>query len=281
MTDRQPLVLAAGSLGTFDLQERITAAHLAGFSGLGLRPEDYTLAAAAGISDEDLRGRLDAAGLRVVELQSVHGWAGDERERARGRMIEEGCYRVADALGADYMMVSNTTLECAWDEAVASFAAICGRAAEHGLDVLLEFLPWGPVPDAGAAWRVVRESGADNAGVLVDSWHHFRGAADDDLIREVPAERIRAIQIDDARAKPLGTLYDDTRNERLLPGEGDFDLVGFVQLLDGHGVDAPWSVEILSHTQRARPPVEAARLAADSTWGVLERARDSVKGEQR
>lgn len=208
----------------------------------------------------------------------MHGWAGGEEERARGRAIEEGCCRVADALGADYMMVSNTTMACPWEEAVTGFASICDRAAEHGLDVLLEFLPWGPVPDARTAWRVVRESGADNAGVLVDSWHHFRGAADDDMIREVPADRLRAIQIDDARAEPVGTLYDDTRNERLLPGEGDLDLVGFIQLLDDHGVDAPWSVEVLSHTQRARPPVEAARLAAQSTWSVLEHARSGKDG---
>jgi sugar phosphate isomerase/epimerase len=275
--DRQPLVLAAGTLGTYDLAERIDAAAAAGFSGLGLRPEDYTIARDNGWSDAALRSCLDDAGLSVVELQSVHGWAGGEDETTRGREIEDGCYAVAQALGAQYMMVSNTTLACEWEEAVARFGNICDRAATHGLGVAIEFLPWGPVPDAATAWRLVSESGAPNAGVLVDSWHHFRGASDDDMIRSIPADRIMAIQIDDALAEPVGSLYDDTRHRRLPAGHGDLDLVGFVQLLDQHGVDAPWSVEILSDEQRALPPVEGARIAADTTWELLAQARSGAR----
>lgn len=272
--DRAPLVLAAGTLGTFDLVERIDAARAAGYRGLGLRPEDYTIALDAGRSDAELRTRLDDAGLEVVELQSVHGWAGPAADRTAGRAIEDGCYRLADALEAEYLMVSNTVLDGPWDDAVAAFAAICDRAATRGLDVAVEFLPWGPVPDARTAWRLVRESGCANAGVLVDSWHHFRGAADDGMIREVPPDRIRAVQIDDAHADVRGdSLYDDTRHHRLLPGEGDLDLVGFVRLLDDHGVDAPWSVEVLSHEMRARAPHDAARRSAESTWDLLARAR--------
>ena len=40
---------------------------------------------------------------------------------------------------------------------------------------------------------------------------------------------------------------EDTSYRRRLPGEGEFDLVGFLQLLDDRGVTAPISVEILSN----------------------------------
>lgn len=267
------LILAAGTINCCDLPERIEIAAEAGYVGLGLRPEDYTIALGKGLTDRDLRAMLEAHGLKVVELQSVHGWAGSAADRARGELIEQGCYRVADALGADYMMVSNTTLEGDLDAATERFAAICARAAEHGLIVALEYLPWGPVPDACTAWQVVSTSGAANAGILVDSWHHFRGANDQRQLRDVPAERIVAVQIDDARTEVRGTLYDDTRNERLNPGEGDFDLVGFVRLLDELGVDRPYSVEVLSRAQRALPPRDAAIVSAEATWRLLAEAR--------
>ncbi len=268
-----PFVLCAGTIGTFDLLERIDAASAAGYTGLGLRPEDYTKTLERGVADRELKMRLADAGLRVVELQSVHGWAGDADDQARGGRIEAGCYRVADALGADYLMVSNTTLHCSWAEAVDRFGRIADRAASHGLDIAIEFLPWGPVPDARTAWQLIQECGRDNTGVLVDTWHHFRGAADDEMILAIPAGRIRAVQIDDAAQEVQGTHYDDTRNRRLNPGEGDFDLVEFVRLLDAHGVHAPYAVEVLSHAMRAMDPREAARLSADATRRVVAAAR--------
>ncbi len=39
---------------------------------------------------------------------------------------------------------------------------------------------------------------------------------------------------------------EDTSYRRRLPGEGEFDLVGFLQLLDDRGVTAPISVEVMS-----------------------------------
>src|SRR5262249_43031356 len=111
-----------------------------------------------------------------------------------------------------------------------------------------------------------------NGGVLVDAWHYFRGAADPAQLRAVPAERIIAVQLDDAAAEPVGESYLDTLHRRL-PGKGVFDLVGLVRLLDDIGVQAPLSVEIISPEHHARPLLEAARQAHDTTRAVLTRAR--------
>jgi len=273
-TPTMDLILAAGTINTYDLAERISIAAQAGYVGLGLRPEDYSIARDNGHSDQDLRGMLADNGVKVIELQSVHGWAGDAEERAQGRLIEEGCYRLHDAIGGQYMMVSNTKLATNMADAIATFASICDRAASHGLEVAIEYLPWGPVPDAKTAWELVSAAGRDNAGVLVDSWHHFRGANDAEQIRAIPSARIIAVQIDDAYKEVRGaSLYDDTRNERLNPGDGDFDLVGFVRLLDDLGVNVPYSVEVLSNNQRSLPPAVAAKRSADATWKVLAKAR--------
>ena len=269
---KSDLVLSAGTIFTYDLPRRISIASAAGYMGIGLRPEDYAVARER-YSNNALRKMLEQNGVRVVEIQSIHGWAGSEMERAKGSEIEQGCYRLADGIGGDYMMVSQTNLEGTMNDAVERFAAICDRAAEYGLKVSIEFLPWGPIPDAQTAWQLVRESGRTNAGILVDSWHHIRGANDESQIREIPVERIFAIQISDAPKDIQGSLYDDTRNERLNPGDGSFNLTRFVRLLDELGTDLPYSVEILSNRQRALPPEVAARESALATWRVMESAR--------
>jgi sugar phosphate isomerase/epimerase len=81
------------------------------------------------------------------------------------------------------------------------------------------------------------------------------------------------IQFDDADAKMLGDWMEDTTDRRRLPGEGAFDLRGFIRMLDEHGVNAPFSVEVLSAEQRARPLADAARLTYDTSRMVIDRAR--------
>ena len=92
--------------------------------------------------------------------------------------------------------------------------------------------------------------------------------------RAAPAERIVAVQLDDADP-PQGAPYEDTLRRRL-PGEGTFDLVGLVQLLDGMGVEAPVSVEIIAPDHHARPVDQAARRAYEATRAVLTRARQGA-----
>jgi sugar phosphate isomerase/epimerase len=91
------------------------------------------------------------------------------------------------------------------------------------------------------------------------------------------AEIVFGVELDDAAADVVGTLFDDTTNERLLCGEGTFDLTGLVRALTAIGYVGPWGVEIISTAQRARPLLEAVGVAHESAEGVIAAAmRDSV-----
>ena len=61
--------------------------------------------------------------------------------------------------------------------------------------------------------------------------------------------------------------------ERLLPGDGSFDLVGLVRTLDRIGCRAPIGVEVYSDALATLPVDEIARTTADATRRVLDRAR--------
>jgi sugar phosphate isomerase/epimerase len=254
-------VLAAQSLATTeDFATRVAASAAAGFTEIGLRPVDYRGARAAGHSDADLARILDDAGVRVTELSVLRGFSGDEASVRE----EATLMQMADAFGGTYMMAIDEVTESV-ERTAEHFAALCDRAATRGLQVALEFLPWTTIPDAATAWEVVRLADRPNGGVIVDSWHHFRGARDEAQLLAIPPERMVALQLDDADAEPAGTLLEDTLHRRRLPGEGTFPLVDFVGLLEDHGADAPISIEILSDELHALAPDEAARRTMDAT----------------
>jgi sugar phosphate isomerase/epimerase len=258
----------------FSFAERVAAAAAAGFAGIGVLADDYAGCRASGLSDADLRAILDAHGVRVAELEFLFGWARADERQAWAKRTEDRLYAVADALGARHLNVGD--IDPAGDfpplDVVAErFAALCDRAAAHGLLVAIEFLPWTDIPDVRTAWEIARRAGRRNGGLLVDAWHYFRGAGNEAGLRAVPADAIVAVQLDDADAAS-GAPYEDTLRRRL-PGEGTFDLVGLVRLLDAMGVAAPVSVEIISAEHAARPANEAARAAHDATRAVLARAR--------
>jgi sugar phosphate isomerase/epimerase len=274
-TERPELILSSGSIRCPDLLERISVTAQAGYAYVGLRGSDYTQAREAGYSDDDIRAQLDRFGVRCGELQSVIGWAGDREARKSARRVEEECYAAKSALGGDYMMITLTEFDDGFDNAAKAFGAVCDRSVANGLRPVIEFIPFGAVPDVRSAWELISAAGNEDAGILVDSWHHFRGSNDDSQFDAIPGDRIGAVQIADARREIRGTLFEDTQNQRLNPGEGDIDLIGLIKLLDSLGVDVPYSVEVLSTHQRSVPPLEAATASALATWSVLEAARTS------
>jgi sugar phosphate isomerase/epimerase len=265
-----------GHPARFSLEERVAAAAAAGFAAIGLAVEDYGACRDRGLSNAALRRLLADSGITVAELEFLTNWWHDDELGRRARLIEEQLYMAADAFGARHLNVGSIGVRGTLPPLgviTDHFAALCDRAARHGLLVALEFLPWSDIGDAGTAWEIVRQAARDNGGILIDTWHYFRGAADPAQVRAIPAERFCAIQFDDANAVQIGGFLEDTTQRRRLPGEGAFDLLGFVQLLDEIGVQAPVSVEIISTEQQARPLAEAARLAHDTTRVVLTQAR--------
>jgi sugar phosphate isomerase/epimerase len=263
----------------FSLAERAAAAAAAGFTGIGLAIEDYATMRERGTSGAEMRRILDDNGICAAELEFLQNWWHDDERGARARINEDLCYAAGDALGSHHVNVGSAgprgTLP-ALEVVAERFAALCDRAARHSLLVAFEFLPWSDIPDAAAAWELIRLANRKNGGILIDTWHYFRGAADSSQVRSIPADRFFVIQFDDADAVQAGGYMEDTTQRRRLPGQGAFDLVSFIRMLDEIGVNAPISVEILSDEQRARPLEEAAHLAHDTTRAVLAQARERL-----
>ncbi len=255
--------------GGFD--ERVAAAAIAGFDAIGLyAPEYQRLREEEGRTAADIRTQLEDHGLVVAEIEALKGWSSPPGvASSECTALERIAYEMADELGCRYLQ-SVGPYEGTREQAALGFAALCDRAAAHGLLVGIEFLPFTNVRTAREAKALIDAADRPNGGCCVDIWHHKRGADDEAEIRDLTAERIFAVQMDDGALVPAMDDYkEDCMIHRVPPGEGDFDCVRFVRILAAMGVRAPISVEVCSAELWAVPAEEAARRAADGMRAVL------------
>jgi sugar phosphate isomerase/epimerase len=272
----EDLILSHFSLGrSRPFEERVRAAAEAGFAGMGLYIGEYQRLRAEGATDAYLRSVLDQHGMPMLEIEALRGWSatGSASGEARAAYLrsEAVVFAMNDALGPAHHVQVIGPYEGTLDDAAEAFAGVCDRAAEHGLAAAIEFLPeMSNIPDAATAMQIVTRAGRSNGGICLDSWHHFRGANDDDMLRAIPVERVFTVQFNDGpRRRVDPDYYTDCTRYREVPGEGEFDLPGFLQLLDKMGVRLPLSAEVISVELLRRPAVEVARRLADATRDVM------------
>jgi sugar phosphate isomerase/epimerase len=273
------LVLCGGTLLRRPLRDLVAAAAAGGFRGVTLWPHHVEGARAAGMSDAEVRGLLSDHGVVAFEVEPVLSWLPPGAlDPAVQRLVgppPEAFFALAEAVGARALLAVDGFGATASRAAMAdAFGALCEGAARHGLRVKLEFTPWSAIPDARTAWEIVRESGSDEAGLLIDSWHHFRGANDLAQIAALPGARIAGVQLSDAPAIPSGApLPQESLHARRVPGQGNIDLVGLVRALDAIGCEAPLGAEVFTDAFDALPAEEVGRRVGAALRAVRERAR--------
>ncbi len=78
-------------------------------------------------------------------------------------------------------------------------------------------------------------------GLVIDAGHVFRaGTTIGDLNRAPSPQIIVGVELDDADDDVIGSLFEDTVNNRMFCGDVGFDLVGLVDLLRHFGFRGTW-----------------------------------------
>lgn len=259
--------------GQFD--ERVAAAAANGFRGIGLYAYDYRrMRDDEGRSAAELRDVLAAHGMVIAEIEIVRGWwatsgpAYDEFVEMRDLAFE-----MADEFGCRYLQAISGVGHT-HQEGVTGFRSLGEQAADHGLLVGVEWLPYTTIATVREAQRLVEDVDLANCGYCVDLWHHTRTLNDLDTIRAINGEQVFCIQLDDG---PVAQSTDlDYRSDclvsRVPPGDGEFDCAGFLRTLADMGVTAPISVEVCSADLWEAPVEVAARASAEGTRRVLAAA---------
>jgi sugar phosphate isomerase/epimerase len=271
---RRPVVLAHGSLRKAGFRDRVAAVAHAGFDGLGLNVREYARLRSDGWSDADIRVMLTDTGLRLVEIETLLGWDDPLEQRdPDGLRREQLAFALADAVGARHVVAVGALTGDLRPTATEGFAALCERAAEHGLLVALEPQGCSSITDLDTATAIVADAGQPNGGLNLDVWHQTRCDWPLPSLRRLAPEQIVVIQVDDGPEHPVTDDYlDECTRYRSAPGQGDFDVDGFLRALLATGTTAPVSVEVLSDANDQLPPATVAGELAIATQRVLRAA---------
>jgi sugar phosphate isomerase/epimerase len=268
------LVLSHFSLARdHPLDDRIRAAAAAGFDGIGFFAGQYPVLG-DGWSAPRIHELLDRHGVVMAEVEALSGW-GASIPSDRYLEFEQLVWMLVDEFDVPYVQAIGP-VDGSITDAGRRFGELCDRGAEHGATVGLEFLPFTNIVDATDAVAVVEAADRPNGGVCADIWHHVRGADDLDLIRRIPPELLVRVQMSDGPAAPtLDDYKDDCLRYRVPPGDGAFDVDGFVAAVLDLGYSGPWDLEVCNDDVWGRPPDEHVAGAAAGMRRVLERVRSA------
>jgi sugar phosphate isomerase/epimerase len=266
-------VLCSGTVRGVRFAERIAAARAGGLDAISFLDSDWERARdEEKLRPAELRAMLADAGLRVAEIDPLLNWVPGCQSRMFGASEAE-FYDIAEALGARSI---NLPLALPFpfprELLTAAFAAVCDRAANLGLLVQLEPLPWTAVPSLEVAAAIVADAGRANGGIMLDAWHWARAGADLDAVARHGA-RITGLQLSDAPAQGSDNPIFETLHERRLPGDGELDLLALLRALDAAGCTAPVGIEVFSDELVRLPAEEIGYRAGARLRRVLAAAR--------
>jgi sugar phosphate isomerase/epimerase len=252
-------------------EDRLAAAATAGCAGIGLFVGDYLRLVDEGHRPAELRAMVDDHALCIAEIEVARGWA--DPDPSQRESLEMALWEMADVFEPRYLQAIGPYAG-SHDEAGRGFGRLCDAAADHGLLVGIEFLPFTNIATAADALAIVEGAGRANGGLCFDIWHIARGATDATQLDAVPIELVYAVQMSDGALAPvaLDEYKDDCVRNRVPPGEGEMDAVGLTRRLLDRGVTAPWSLEVCDDAVRDEPATPHVVRCADAMRAVLAAA---------
>ena len=249
------------------LEEKLAAAAAAGFDAVELFEPDLI---ASPHTPAEVRARCEALGLEIALYQPLRDFEAVPEERFAANLRRaEAKFAVMEELGADTVLVCSNVSPHAIDDdalAAAQLRELAERGAERGIRIAYEALAWGRhVRDYDHAWRIAEAGDHPNLGTCLDSFHILSRGADPSGIRDIPAEKIFFLQLADAPELVMDVLQW-SRHYRCFPGQGGFDLAGFLGHVLAAGYDGPLSLEVFNDVFRQADP---GRMAVDAMRSLL------------
>ena len=169
----------------------------------------------------------------------------------------------AEALGAQILQVNMGAQDKSAQ--LTALEKACRALAGTGLKLALEYMPVSPLATLADTLDLVDAVGHENAGALVDIWHHSHDPQGWETLATIALSAIAYVEFDDALA-PLGDdLVNEMLHRRTMPGEGVLDCAGFAQTLLQRGFDGLVSVEVINREWRDSPVPDFARACHDAT----------------
>lgn len=268
------LTISSYTLGTtVSLYDRIHIAAESGFTGIGLRVENYMEALAAGFTDAHILTLLKKYHLKVTEIELLTDWGANSDRTPDQQKKEQLLFHMARLFKVKHI---NATLFQSFSEKqmISALKNLCIRAEE--LDIAIEFMPYSSFPTLQTVWRVIQQSECQNAKIICDAWHWTRAHQSPENLENIPADRIVAIQVDDAHRLPYKNLRQESRHDRLPAGSGSNETIVMLHALKTLGVQPRViSTEMLSDRIMSKGLLYTAKTSYTAAQKIIKQHWDT------
>ncbi|WP_370935772.1 TIM barrel protein [Amycolatopsis sp. cg13] len=255
--------------GTLD--DKLSAAAAAGFDGVEIFEPDLV---ASPMPPGEVRLRCADLGLSIDLYQPFRDLDSTDPDRFAANLRRaERKFDLMEELGTDTILVCSSVADDAvadLDRLAEQLHALGERAGARGLRIAYEALAWGKeVSTYDRSWEAVRRADHPALGLCLDSFHILSRGSDPAAIADIPGDKLFFLQLADAPHLSMDVLQW-SRHHRLFPGQGAFDLPGFLAPVLAAGYTGPLSLEVFNDVFRQADPDRAAIDAHRSLLALAE-----------
>ncbi|WP_171429762.1 sugar phosphate isomerase/epimerase family protein [Acinetobacter lactucae] len=238
--------------------EAVKIAAKCGYAAVGLRllpaapnEVDYPILNDSKLIKET-RAALDDTGVRIADVEIVRITSDFEPDTYLQFLS------TAEQLGARHILVAGN--DPVQSRLIHHFAQFCELSKQFGLSCDLEFMPWTNVKTLAQAEYIVNQSGQENAAILIDALHFDRSDSTLEQIKALDPKQLNYVQLCDGFAEydPSDEgLIKIARSNRLVPGQGEIDLIGLIRALPK---EIMLAAEVPNLVLAERPALERAEI---------------------
>lgn len=238
--------------------EAVKIAAKCGYAAVGLRllpaapnEVDYPILNDSKLIKET-RAALDDTGIRIADVEIVRISSDFEPDTYLQFLS------TAEQLGARHILVAGNDPE--QSRLIHHFAQFCELSKQFGLSCDLEFMPWTNVKNLAQAEYIVNQSGQENAAILIDALHFDRSDSTLEQVKALDPKQLNYVQLCDGLAEydPSDEgLIKIARSNRLVPGQGEIDLIGLIRALPK---EIMLAAEVPNLVLAERPALERAEI---------------------
>jgi sugar phosphate isomerase/epimerase len=254
-------------ISRFDFRERVEAAARAGFKGIGIWHTDLEHIMVHRTLKE-MRAILEDNGLQYLELEFLTDWflqgaRKDESDSRKKRLLEASA-----ALHASHVKVGDF-YNCVvpMPRLVEAFAGLCAEAQRYDARIGFEVMGCAMLDNLPDAITLVESAGAANGGLILDIYQVVHQGWTYDQIRRIPLQYLLSVELNDGI---LPGHPDDDPSGRRFCGEGQYDIRGLIQCVQGMGYAGPWAVEVMSEKLAGLPLEYLSTRAFKTTLAAFQ-----------
>ena len=238
--------------------QKLEAIAKAGFDGIEVWQQDAEKAVS------NTKQQLDTLSLACTDYQVLldfDGAVGEARDNKRREALT--MMATASELGSPMILVAANTAACDPQKIVTDMKWLCQHAKALGLKVAYEAMSWSTeIDQCDKAWQVIQQVDEGNLGLVVDAFHLFALRRTLQDLADIPVEKIFLVQLSDIEMpQECDALKQIARHHRLLPGEGNFPLLGLISYLDSLGYSGPIGLEVFNDCAAEQDCERVARRA--------------------